>query len=111
MPKPTPVRSLARLALALAAAAAFGGGAAAAGNANLPRCTSDARGAETCRYPDGSTTRRWVDRAGVLTFRDRDGAVTKERGGAMRSTAAVEVRGKTVARCRSEPQGPALCRR
>jgi hypothetical protein len=112
MTKPPPIGRFAGLTLAVAmAVAAQGGGATAAGNANLPRCTMDQEGGETCRYPDGSSTRRWVDRSGVASFRDRDGTVTRERGGSLRDAAAIEVRGKTVARCPSDGKGLALCRR
>jgi hypothetical protein len=90
---------------ALIAAAA--GSAGAAGNAGAPRCVTDRRGTETCRYPDGTTTQRSTDKLGVTSFRDRDGTVTREK--AAPEAVAVEVRGKTVARCRAD--GQALCRR
>jgi len=80
--------------------------AGAAGNAGAPRCVIDKLGAETCRYPDGTTTQRTTDKLGVTTFRDRDGTVTRDKAYGVRDPAALEVRGKTVARCR----GQAPCR-
>jgi hypothetical protein len=96
------------LAGAALAALIAAGSAGAAGPAAAPRCVTDKLGAETCRYPDGTTTQRSIDKLGVATFRDRDGTVTREKAyGERDAGAAVEVRGKTVARCR----GQALCRR
>ena len=92
----------AALAALIAAAA---GSAGAAGPIAAPRCVTDKLGAETCRYPDGTTTQRSTDKLGVTTFRDRDGTVTREK--ALPDSVPVEVRGRTVARCR----GQALCRR
>ena len=74
---------------ALIAAAA--GPAGAAGNAGAPHCIIDKLGAETCRYPDGTTTLRATDKLGVTTFRDRDGTVTREK--AAPNAVALEVRG------------------
>jgi len=81
----------------------------AAGNAGTPRCITDKLRTETCRYPDGTTTQRSTDKFGVTSFRDRDGTVTRGKARAAPAATAVEVRGKTVARCRAD--GRALCRR
>ena len=97
--------------LAVAIALATGGSAPAAGNSSVPRCITDQAGTETCRYPDGTTTRRSTDRAGVVTFRDRDGVVTREKPEYGAKAAVMDVRGKTVARCRDDGRGNALCRR
>jgi hypothetical protein len=53
------------------------------------RCTTDSLGAETCRYADGTTTRRSVDKLGYET----------------------NGRGRVVERCHSDDKGHTMCRR
>lgn len=74
-------------------------------------CTTDALKAETCRYADGTTTRRSTDALGYETFRDRDGRVTRQKVDTSYNEVLVNGRGRVVERCHSDGQGHTVCRR
>ena len=99
-------QSLTRAAV-LALSLAWAAGAVAA---EPVRCMTDKLGAETCRYADGTTTRRSSDRLGYETFRDRDGTTTRRKVDDSANAVVVTTRGKTVARCHDDGKGHALCR-
>lgn len=75
------------------------------------RCTTDALKAETCRYADGTTTRRSTDALGVETFRDRDGTVSRQKVDRSSVGVVTNGRGKIHARCYDDGQGHAVCER
>lgn len=75
------------------------------------RCTTDALKAETCRYADGTTTRRSTDTLGYETFRDRDGTVTRQKIDTGSNAVLVNRRGKVIERCHADGQGHMICRR
>jgi hypothetical protein len=75
------------------------------------RCTTDVLKAETCRYPDGTTTRRSTDALGYETFRDRDGTVTRQKVDTSSNAVLVNGRGKVIERCHSDGNGHVICRR
>ena len=74
-------------------------------------CTTDALKAETCRYADGTTTRRSIDALGYETFRDRDGTVTRQKVDTSSNAVLVNRRGKVIERCHSDGKGHVVCRR
>jgi hypothetical protein len=87
-------------------------GAAGAAWAEEPvRCTTDTLGAETCRYADGTTTRRSTDTLGYETFRDRDGSVSRHKVETSGNYVEVNGRGRVVERCHYDDKGHAMCRR
>jgi hypothetical protein len=87
-------------------------GAAGAAWAEEPvRCTTDTLGAETCRYADGTTTRRSTDTLGYETFRDRDGSVSRHKVETSENYVEVNGRGRVVERCHYDDKGHAMCRR
>jgi hypothetical protein len=75
------------------------------------RCVTDSLGAETCRYADGTTTRRSTDKLGYETFRDRDGSVSRRKVETSSNYVEVNGRGKVVERCHYDDKGHAMCRR
>jgi len=87
-------------------------GAAGAAWAEEPvRCTTDTLGAETCRYADGTSTRRSTDKLGYETFRDRDGSVSRRKVETSSNYVEVNRRGKVVETCHSDDKGHTMCRR
>ena len=87
-------------------------GAAGTATAEEPvRCSIDNLGAETCRYADGTTTRRSTDKLGYETFRDRDGSVSRHKVETNSSYVEVNGRGRVVQRCHYDDKGHAMCRR
>lgn len=75
------------------------------------RCTTDTLGAETCRYADGTSTRRSVDKLGYETFRDRDGSVSRRKVETSSNYVEVNARGRVVETCHSDDKGHTMCRR
>ena len=75
------------------------------------QCTIDALKAETCRYAEGTTTRRSTDALGYETFRDRDGTVTRQKIDTSSNAVLVNGRGKVIERCHADGQGHVICRR
>jgi hypothetical protein len=75
------------------------------------RCTTDTLGAETCRYADGTSTRRSVDKLGYETFRDRDGSVSRQKVQTDSNYVEVNPRGRVTETCHSDDKGHTMCRR
>jgi len=75
------------------------------------RCTTDALKAETCRYADGTTTRRSTDALGVETFRDRDGRLSRRKVDRSSTGVVTNGRGRLEARCSDDGQGRAVRQR
>ncbi len=100
-----------RLSIGAGLAAVTMGLAGAAWADEPVRCTTDSLGAETCRYADGTTTRRSTDKLGYETFRDRDGSVSRRKVEAGSNYVEVNGRGKVVERCRDDGKGHIVCRR
>jgi hypothetical protein len=95
-------------------AAILAGGVLLAGAAHADepvRCTTDALNAETCRYADGTTTRRSTDAMGVETFRDRDGTVSRQKVDPSAIGVVTNGRGRIQERCYDDGQGHAVCQR
>jgi hypothetical protein len=99
------------LSLGLGVAVLMLSGACAAWADEPVRCATDSLGAETCRYADGTTTRRSVDKLGYETFRDRDGSVSRHKVETSSDYVEVNGRGRTVERCHSDDKGHTMCRR
>ena len=98
--------------LSIGAAMAMLLATAGAARADEPvSCTIDALKAETCRYADGTTTRRSIDTLGYETFRDPDGRVTRQKVDMSSNGVLVNGRGRVIERCHSDGQGHTICRR
>ena len=99
------------LSIGLGAAVLLLSGVGAAWADEPVRCTTDSLGAETCRYADGTTTRRSVDKLGYETFRDRDGSVSRHKVETSSNYVETNGRGRVVERCHSDDKGHTMCRR
>ena len=100
-----------RMQLAIGPAIAVFAVSSAAWAQEPVRCTTDALGAETCRYADGTTTRRLIDKLGYETFRDRDGATSRRKVQTSGTYVEVNGRGKVVERCHYDDHGHVMCDR